>query len=261
METYLKDVIKSCNISGASAAPHKTDLFEEKEEDVVMKEDGRKTYHSWVMKLLYAAKRCRPDILLTVSHLSSKVQNPSEKDMGNLVMTLRYLNKTAARKLRYHRSGEVSVIAYVDAAYAVHIDGRSRTGVLIIMCGATVMAKSSKQKMATKSSTEAEVVGLSDGASEMLWVLEFLEAQGHNVKPGVIKQDNRSVITLMSKAKLQTNRTKHLKAREGFVRDRIRAGELILEDTRSIDMAADSLTKPVVGKQLKFCNNIMLGPA
>lgn len=211
------------------------------------------------MKILFAAKRCRPDVLLATSYLWSKVQKSCEKDMESLNVLLRYLNKTASRKMRFKSGGEVKVIAFIDASYAVHADGRSRTGILIILGGATIMAKSSKQKLGTKSSTESEVVALSDGASEVLWVLEFLEAQGYKVKPGIIKQDNRSVITLMSKAKLQTNRTKHLKARDAFVRDRIQAGELALEDTRSEVMAADALTKPVAGRQLKFCTDIMLG--
>ena len=259
METYLRDVMEACNISESANAPHKPNLFEENQDHSKLSDEQKKTYHSWVMKVLYAAKRCRPDVLLTTSYLSSKVQDPSEKDMESLMQMLKYLNKTVARKMHFRREKKISVVGSVDAAYAVHVDGKSRTGILIVLAGATILAKSAKQKMTTKSSTEAEVVALSDGASEVLWVLMFLEAQGHDVKPGIIQQDNRSVITLMSKPKVQTNRTKHLTARDGFVRDRIGAGELVLEDTRSEKMAADALTKPVVGKQLKFCTDIMLG--
>lgn len=259
MEAYLRDVMKACNISGSAKAAHKPNLFMENEDDRKLNDEQKKTYHSWVMKILYAAKRCRPDVLLTTSYLSSKVQEPREKDMESLMQMLKYLNTTASRKLHFRRGQRLNVVGSVDAAYAVHADGRSRTGILVIMAGATILAKSSKQKMSTKSSTEAEVVALSDGASEVLWVLMFLEAQGHDVKPGIIQQDNRSVITLMSKPKVQANRTKHLSARDGFVRDRIGAGELVLADTRSDKMAADALTKPVVGKQLKFCTDIMLG--
>ena len=259
METYLRDLVRACGVNQTANAPHKADLFAENDEQNALHDEDKKNYHSWVMKILYAAKRCRPDVLLATSYLSSKVQNPSERDMSNIIHLLRYLNRTAQRKLRFHRSSRVLLVTFVDAAYAVHADGKSRTGILIILAGAAILAKSSKQRMATKSSTEAEVVALSDGASELLWILEFLEAQGHDSKPGVIKQDNRSVITLMSKPKLQSNRTKHLKAREAFVRDYVREGEIVLEDTRSNEMAADALTKPVVGQQLKFCTDIMLG--
>lgn len=252
IETYLNDCVRAGGVIGTANAPHKADLFDEDGQCNTLNEESRKNYHSWVMKILY-----RPDVLLTTSYLSSKVQNPNEKDMN--IHLLRYLHRTAQRKLRFRKGNQVSLATFVDAAYAVHADGRSRTGILITMAGATILAKSSKQKMATKSSTEAEVLALSDGTSELLWVLEFLEAQGHNVKPGVIKQDNRSVITLMSKPKLQSNRTKHFKAREAFVRDYVKEGEIVLEDTRSNEMAADALTKPVVGQQLKFCTDIMLG--
>jgi hypothetical protein len=50
--------------------------------------------------------------------------------------------------------------------------------------GAAVDGWSSQQKLVSKSSTEAEVIGLSDGLTTILWMPLWLEAQGHKVKPG-----------------------------------------------------------------------------
>jgi hypothetical protein len=64
----------------------------------------------------------------------------------------------------------------VDASYAVHEDMKSHTG------GWAAMSKSSKHKLKTKSSTEAELVGASDYLPYPIWAKKFLEAQGCPLK-------------------------------------------------------------------------------
>jgi hypothetical protein len=55
-----------------------------------------------------------------------------------------------------------------------------------------VFVKSGKQKIVTKSSTEAELVGLSDTASPALNLRHWLTAQGYAMGPVIIYQDNMS---------------------------------------------------------------------
>ena len=117
----------------------------------------------------------------------------------------------------------------------------------------------SKQKLTTKSSTESEIVGLSDGTVEVLWVLEFLKSQGYELSGVTIGQDNMSVLTLMSKTRGHANRTKHLNSRFFFVRDRTETGELKLVYVRTEDMIADILTKPMTGSQFRKFTDALLG--
>ncbi len=79
------------------------------------------------------------------------------------------------------------VTAYIDASYAVHNDYKGQTGVAISVGKGTVYAKSGKQKLVAKSSTEAELIGISDGLSQALWTRNFLQAQGIKVKPVNLK--------------------------------------------------------------------------
>jgi hypothetical protein len=51
---------------------------------------------------------------------------------------------------------------------------KSVTGVIIMIGRATVYVKSGKQKIITRSSTESELVGLSDALSQVLWIRKFL---------------------------------------------------------------------------------------
>ena len=51
---------------------------------------------------------------------------------------------------------------YVDASYAIHTDMKGHTGGLMTLGRGIIQGKANKQKINTKSSTEAEFVGDSD---------------------------------------------------------------------------------------------------
>ena len=71
---------------------------------------------------------------------------------------------------------------YVDASFAVHPDYRSHTGAVMTLGEGSVIAMSKKQKLNTRSSTEAELVGADDAATMILWTGLFMEQQGYSLK-------------------------------------------------------------------------------
>ena len=76
--------------------------------------------------------------------------------------------------------------------------------------GATYTA-SCKQKLNTKSSTEAELVAVDDAMGQILWTRHFLAAQGHFVPTTTIYQDNKSTILLAENGKSSSSkRTRHI---------------------------------------------------
>ena len=68
---------------------------------------------------------------------------------------------------------------YVDASFAVYSDFKSHTGAVMMFDDAkgAVQSISRKQKLNTRSSTEAELVGVDNIAVMILWMKLFLEAQ------------------------------------------------------------------------------------
>ena len=50
--------------------------------------------HRVTAKLLFLATRARPDILVVVNHLSSKVNKYTKSDVKKVNRCLKYLNKT-----------------------------------------------------------------------------------------------------------------------------------------------------------------------
>ena len=73
---------------------------------------------------------------------------------------------------------------------------RSHTGGLLTFGRGIIHGKSSKQKLNVKSSTEAEIVGVSEYLPYTLWLGHFLEAQGYKLKNNIVHQDNQSAMKL-----------------------------------------------------------------
>ena len=95
---------------------------------------------------------------------------------------MEYLNGTKELKLRL-RADNLRVIKwYVDASYAVHPDYKSHTGAVMTMGRGAVQAMSKKQKLNTRSSTEAELVGADDAATMILWTGLFMKDQGYTLE-------------------------------------------------------------------------------
>jgi len=75
--------------------------------------------------------------------------------------------------------------SWVDAAYGVDADSKSHTGGVVSLGCGTVMCKSNKQKLNTKSSTEVELVGVMDYLPNTIWARMFLEAQGYKLEENI----------------------------------------------------------------------------
>ena len=220
-------------------SPATDDLFIVPEDGVPLTEEGKKDFHSDVAKLLYLAKRTRGQILTAVSHLSGRVKEPTEDDRDKLDRVFAYLANSVDQVLQFRSGGTVVQQVYIDASYGVHADGSSRTGMVIMMAGAAIGNWSSKQKLVTKSSTEAEIVALSDGLTNALWMREMLLAQGYKLGPTEIFEDNQGVIKIIKGGRSPKHRTRHLNVRHFFAKDREKMGDIVLIYKPTGEMIAD----------------------
>ena len=141
---------------------------------------------------------------------------------------------------------------YVDASFAVHEDWKGHTGGPMTFGHGTVTSFSQKQKLNTKSSTVAELVGVDDALPQVLWTFYFVEGQGCKVEKNELHQDNISSMKLEKNGKgSSSKRTKHIKIRYFFFWDKIEAGEVSLKYCPTEKMWADILTKPMQGKAFR----------
>jgi hypothetical protein len=248
---YINDVLGECGIDGESRSPASMNLFETRQESPTLDNNEKEYFHRQVAKLLYLAKRTKPECLTAVAYLTTRVTKSNLDDMVKLGKLLKYIRKTKDSGIVL-RPGELGlqVRCYIDAAYGVHDNGKSVTGSVVVIGEAGPLhAKSSKQKIVTKSSTEAELVAASDSANQALFIREFLMEQGYKMKPVTIYQDNLSCMALISKGRPSSERTRHMSIRNFWIKDKVVDGDVVIEHLGTKDMFANLLTKPLQGAQ------------
>ena len=257
----IGEILIDFDITGSSKTPASEDLFDVDESSPLLKEARRRQFHSGVQKLLYIASRCRMDVCAAVSFLTTRVTKATEQDMKKFVRVLRYLNATKdlGLKLGGDAAGYIGVQIFADAAYGVHADAKSHSGISVTIGRGAVLVGSKKQRIVTKSSFEAELVTQSDSVSYGFRVLNFIKAQGYNVDAGIIYQDNQAAIKAAENGRSTSSRTRHINIRCYFLKQFLDSGELQVIYCPTDRMVADVLTKPLQGDVFFRLRDVLLG--
>ena len=255
MIRYVQDMVAcfpdQAAVQKAVVSPASDSLFRIRDSPRLNK-DKAEIFHNIVAKGLFVAKRARPDIMVTIAFLCTRVREPTEEDWAKLLRLIRYLNGTSELFLTLSADDSHIIRWYGDASFAVHQDMKSHTGGVMTMGSGGVVNVSRKQKMVSKSSMEAELIAGDDIANTIIWANYFLEAQGYQNNGTVLLQDNKSCMLLHNNGKASSSkRTRHLNIRYYFLADRIANGELTVEFCPTDDMIADYLTKPLQGEKFR----------
>jgi hypothetical protein len=247
MDGYIADVLSDCEVTRGQKTPAGADLFEIDPDSPLLSESASAEFHSRTARLLYLGKKVRPDILLPVNFLNTRTQKATEQDMAKLDRVLRYLFDTRDMGMVLEIDQGVAALGYIDASYGVHQDCKSHTGAVISLGKGPIFVKSSKQKIVSRSSTEAELIALSDMSSQLIWTRSFLLALGYTPPPATAYQDNQSTMALANKGRSTSERTRHVDIRYFWIKDRIDSGDIVVEYLPTEAMIADLLTKPLQG--------------
>jgi hypothetical protein len=147
---------------------------------------------------------------------------------------------------------------YIDGPYAIHEDMKGQSGAVLMVGDNAVISRLNKQKVNTRSSTEAELIAVDDTLPTVQWAKSFMKDQGYDLDT-TIKEDNRSTILLMKNGRLSAGKqTKHLDIRYFYVRDLLERGIVSIEHCNTEDMVADFFTKPIQGKLFQILRDIIL---
>jgi hypothetical protein len=240
---YVKQLLEGVDVP-VRASPGTKFTFIIAENAMVLAEVDRKVFHTQVAKLLFLSKRARPDILTVVSFLCTRVQTATTEDQAKLNRVLGYLKGTQDRVLMLRNQEKSEVRAYVDAAYALHNDSKSHSGVALYVGKTLVYVSSKKQKCMSKSPTEAELIALTDNLGFVELFQEFVEfLTMSKQKPATIYQDCSAVVTLVTKGGGIT-RTKHLRARMNLGREAVEEKRAFIVHVSAEEMKADGFSKP-----------------
>ena len=131
------------------------------------------------------------------------VQHPNLANWGKLKRVLQFsVWGTKYDNKKIETRNLHSLHTYIDASYAIHDNKRNHNVGLITTGIGIVHGKSSRENLNVKSSTEAEIVGMSDYLPNTLWTYNFIRAQEYEIRDNVLYQDNMSAIKMGENGRL-----------------------------------------------------------
>jgi hypothetical protein len=140
-----------------------------------------------------------------------------------------------------------------DASFADNtLDRKSSQGYIIKLFGGLIAWKANKQDTVTTSTTEAELLALSQVAKEAIFTSRLLRELDVKLPDSTItiNCDNTQTISLINKeiSKLQT-KLRHVDIHNHWLRQEVARGVIRVEYVNSSDMLADGFTKALPEKK------------
>ncbi len=246
-------------ITRNALTPAKNNLFETGDTKKI-DEKRADNFHSVTASLLFISRRCRLDIQTAIAFLCTRVDKPDEDDWAKLRRVLQYLRGTIDLVLTLGADDITKMKSWADVSYGIHEDCRSHTGGCMSWGWGVLLTKCQKQKLNTKSSTEGEIVGVSDFLPNVIWTRMFLEAQGIVIQENIVYQDNQSSMKILKNGKRSSGqKTKHMDNRYFWIKDRIESEGIKVVYCPTEKMVADFFTKPLQGSTFRKFRDIILG--
>ena len=195
-------------------------------------------YQRKLGSMLYAATTTRPDIAFAVSRLARFNHDPSQEHHRAADRVIQYLYGTRNRAICYGgvdsgtsdmrddgggRDGNEarSFICASDASFADNTaDRKSSQGYIMTLFGGPIAWRANKQDTVTTSSTEAELLALSQTAKEAIFVSRLFKAMTLKLnEPLIIDCDNTQTLRLIKEdtAKLIT-KLRHVDIHQHWLR-------------------------------------------
>jgi hypothetical protein len=221
MRAYMEDVLQLYSKESKECVIPTTHRLLTTDESSPSLKD-REKFHSIVAKLMYCGKRSCPDILLAVQFLCTRVKAPTIEDATKLAKVLEYLKLMKTWVRVFDDSPFDRVQTYIVASFAMHADGKSQSACVEMLGNTLVHEACRKQKLITKSSTEAKLVALLDYIAEGELIDHFIMDLGHLLDDDIVTnvhlvyQDNQSTIALV-KNRGRKSRSKYIKVRQEYV--------------------------------------------
>jgi len=209
MTDYVKNMVEDFpeELSEKGAQyPWSDNLSKVDEASPKLVEHKAEEFHAFVAKALSVSKRARPDIQPVMSFLTTRVRAPTEQDWFKLKKMLRFLKRTKEDVLTLEAGEDVKIEWHLDAAFAVHPDFKSHTGATMTLGKGSIQSASTKQKVNTRSSTEAGLVSTDDILPKVLWTKRFLGHQGLRITDNVVYRDNQSSMKLEANGKASSGK-------------------------------------------------------
>jgi hypothetical protein len=204
-----------------------------------------RSYQVKIGSLLYAAVITRPDISFAVSRLGRFLMNPSPQHQLAADRVLLYLHFNRFLALEFGSGDELIISS--DAAFADNtVDRKSSQAYTVELFGSLISWRANKQDTVTTSTTEAELLALSQAAREAIVVGRLLRDLRITMEDSrlIIQCDNTRAISLITDeiSRLRT-KLRHVDIHRHWLRQEVQSGRVHVRWVSTHEMPADGLTK------------------
>lgn len=158
---------------------------------------------------------------------------------------MQYLVSTRHLGIKYRKEGSTFTIqGYSDSNWAgCEVARKSISGYVIMASGGAISWKSKLQTIVAHSTIEAEYVGLSECAREIMWLRSLLFELGHGQEQATwLYGDNTASISVAEIPRTHA-RSKSIDIRHHSIRGFVEANHIKLKQINTQDMTADIFTK------------------
>jgi hypothetical protein len=209
---------------------------------------------------MHIARYTRRDILLALGILCTRMHDAQMKHWRAAIQIVRYLKSTIddVMELKAGNSATKGLTVYSDASWANRNETlKSRSGTVIFYNGNPIYLASKIQKCVSNSSTQSEMIALSESARQVSYFSQLLDLMDLTVdKPISVYTDNQTSIRISENEK-RSPATRHIQLADLYIKELVATGQVKLNFVRSQDNIADALTKPMPkGRFLEFKKQI-----
>ena len=158
-------------IDGITLTPATGKLFNVDKDAERINKKMSEVFQSLIAKLLYIMKRARPDIQTSVSFLMKRVSKSDMDDWKKLKRVLSFLKRTEDGLQNTETSSLTEIMTWIDTSHAVHENMRTHLSCIMSMGISALHAKSSAEKISTKSTCKSEIVAVLEYLPNNIWMI------------------------------------------------------------------------------------------
>jgi hypothetical protein len=211
-------------------------------------------YRSILGMLSHLTRMTRPDIQFATFYHARYQNKPGRTHWKTIKRIVRYIKRTINLILKANRNLPQLQI-FTDSDHGGDPDnGKSTTGIIILMYGIPILAKSGIQRINAKSSTNAEIIALCDTVEEVVWIKNLLtELEAIKEKPTILVDNQPAIDTVKHNKICKGN--KHIANRYYFVKDNYKQKQIDIKHIATNENIADIMTKPLTKTQFEYLRN------
>lgn len=275
---YINTIVKKLRVTPPAAdTPYDTTL------DTTARRDNEEQIDIADMRRMcgqvnYLSCRSRPDITYALRAIARHAHNASYRHVNATASIIAYLHRTSDRGI-FYRAGGPGLVAYSDADWGggdritsedAHLPintttaqdertrgGESTTGWALLYAGGLIAAGCSRQKRVAPSTTDSEIIAMSDAARAIEAMRNVLSAMHRpEAKATPLHVDNAAAHASTIKHDVR-GKHRHLGIRERLVMSLIDKGIISPQLVSTKEQAADVFTKKLQKSTFEHCLRLL----